>query len=165
MCIRFVSYSVLLNGQPHGFILPERGLCQGDLLSSYLFLLVTKGLHGLLKNVEAEGSIRGVFLCQLGPRISHLLFADDSLIFCGASILECQKIQSILQLYKEASGHNINRGKTNLFFNSNTPARTQEEIKNFLGVAAIQRYEHYLNLPSLVGCAKKKSFSIIKERI
>ena len=74
MCIRSVSYLILLNGRPHGFILPKRGLRQGDRLSPYLFLLVTKGLHGLLKKAEAEGSIRGVSLCQAGPRISHLHF-------------------------------------------------------------------------------------------
>lgn len=165
MCIRSVSYSVLLNGQPHGFIVPERGLRQGDPLSPYLFLLVTEGLHGLLKKAEVEGSIRGVSLCQAGPQISHLFFADGSLIFCRAAISECQQIQSILQLYEQASGQNINRGKTNLIFSSNTLAWTQEEIKNFLEVPAIQRYEQYLGLPSLVGRAKKKSFSIIKERI
>ena len=124
ICIKSVSYSILLNGQPHGFILPKWGLHHGDPLSSYLSLLVTKGMHGLLKKAEAEGSIRGVSLCQAGPRITHLIFVDNSLIFYRASILECQKIQSILQLYKQASGQNINRGKTNLFFRSNTPTQT-----------------------------------------
>lgn len=52
-----------------------------------------------------------------------------------------------------------------MFFSSNTPAQSREDIKNFLGVAASQSYDHYLGLPSLVGCTKKKSFSIIKERI
>ena len=52
-----------------------------------------------------------------------------------------------------------------MFFSSNTPAQSQEDIKNFLGVAASQSYDHYLGLPSLVGRTKKKSFSIIKERI
>ena len=100
-----------------------------------------------------------------GPRISYLLFAEDSLIFYRASISECQKIESILQLYEQASSQNINKGKTNLFFSFNTPAQTQEDTKNFLGVAAFQSYDHYLGLPSLVGRTKKKSFSIIKEKI
>ena len=165
MCIRSVTYSILLNGQPHGLISPHRGLRQGDPLSPYLFLLITEGLHGLLKSAEMSGSLRGVSLCPAGPRISHLLFADDSLIFCRASLSDCQTIQSILQIYENASGQNINRGKTNLFFSSNTPAQTQEDIKNLLAVPVIQRFEQYLGLPSFVGRAKKRSFSLIKERI
>ena len=43
--------------------------------------------------------------------------------------------------------------------------QTQEAIKNFLGVPLVQRFEQYLGLSSLIGRAKKKSFSIIKERI
>lgn len=74
-------------------------------------------------------------------------------------------IQSILHLYEQASGQNINRGDTNVFFSSNTLAQTQEVIITFLGVLAIQRYEQYLGFPSLVGHVKKKSFRIIKEKI
>ncbi|XP_023892636.1 uncharacterized protein LOC112004627 [Quercus suber] len=48
---------------------------------------------------------------------------------------------------------------------SNTRPEVQAAIKTFLGISAIQRYEQYLGLPSLAGKAKKKSFSLIKERI
>ena len=160
-----VTYSILLNGQPHKLISPQRGLRQGDPLSPYLFLLISKGLHRLLKKAKIEGSLRGVSFCLAGPRISHLHFADDSLIFCRPSASDCQTIQSILQIYENASGQNIDWGKTNLFFSTNTSAQTQEEIKNLLAVPTIQRFEQYLGLPSLVSRAKKKSFTTIKESI
>ena len=114
-CIKSVSYSILLNGQPHGHIVLDRGLRQGDPLSQYLFLLITEGLHSLFKKAEEDGVIRGVSLCANGPRISHLLFADDSLVFCKATISECVQIQSVLHRYEQAFGQSINGAKTSIF--------------------------------------------------
>uniref|UniRef100_A0A2N9FDK7 Reverse transcriptase domain-containing protein n=1 Tax=Fagus sylvatica TaxID=28930 RepID=A0A2N9FDK7_FAGSY len=164
-CISTVSYSLLINGEPTGHITPSRGLRQGDPISPYLFLLCTEGLNGLIRKATLQGNIHGVSLCLRGPKITNLFFAYDSLLFCRASILECQKIQEILATYEKASGQQLNRAKTTLFFSRNTPQATQEEIKDILGVPSIQQYEKYLGLPSLVGKEKITCFSQIKERI
>ncbi|XP_050281349.1 uncharacterized protein LOC126722235 [Quercus robur] len=133
-CIRTVTYSIMLNGQPFGWITPTSGLRQGDPLSPYLFLLVTEGLHALFEQAEGIGDIRGVSLCPTGPSVSHLLFADNSVVFCRATVSKCVKIQSILYQYEKASGQSINKGKTNIFFSSNTLSRTKEDVSTFLGV-------------------------------
>ena len=98
-CIRSASFSILLNGEPHGLIHPSRGVRQGDPLSPYLFLTCAKGLHSLIKQVEHSGKIRGVSLCRDGPKVSHLFFSDDSLLFCKANEQECKSVLEILDMY------------------------------------------------------------------
>ena len=54
-CVTSVTYSVKINGKPRGHIMPSRGLCQGDPLSPYLFLMCAEGLSALIKSVVANG--------------------------------------------------------------------------------------------------------------
>ena len=58
------------------------------------------------------GDLRGFLLCKNGPQISHLFFADDSLIFCRVKMGDVQTIQSALALYEIASEQKINGTKT-----------------------------------------------------
>ena len=109
-CISTATYSVLIDGEPQGNITPTRRLRQGEPLSPYLFLLCR------LKKAESMGDLKGVSICRNGPKLTHLLFADDSLVFCGAKETECQKLLDILAKYERASKQQINREKTTLFF-------------------------------------------------
>ena len=70
--------------------------------------------------------MHGVAACRGGPSISYLFFADDSLIFCKASLEEYDSLQRVFEVYEEASGQQLNRVKTSLFFSQNT----KDEIKN-----------------------------------
>ena len=162
-CISTVTYSLLINGEPTGHITLTRGLRQGDPISPYLFLLCAEGLNGLIKKATFQGEIHGVSFCPRGPKITNMFFADDRLLFCRASLLECQKIQEILATYEKAFGQQPNRAKTTLFFSRNTPQTMQEELKDILGVPSIQQYEKYLGFPSLIGKEKITCFSQIKE--
>ena len=87
-----MTYSIRINGKPTGHISPARGLKQGDPLSPYLFLLCAEGLLALIKKAVNEGSMEGISVCRNGPCLSHLFFADDSLIFCKATIGECDAL-------------------------------------------------------------------------
>ena len=164
-CIRSVSYSMILNGQPIGYIKPSRGLRQGDPLSPYLFLMCVMGLQSLLHKAELEGQIHGVAICRNSPKVSHLFFANGSVLFCHVNEDECQKILDILDIYERGSGQKVNHDKTNVFFSSNTSHEVQVRIQQILGVPSIRQFEKYLGLLALVGRAKKQSFIYIKERV
>ena len=58
VCVRTVSYSVLINGELKGMVYPSRGIRQADPLSPFLFLLCTEGLHGLINSETRRGDKR-----------------------------------------------------------------------------------------------------------
>lgn len=164
-CISSVTYFVRNNGKPWGHITPSRGLRQDDPLSPYLFLLCAEGLSALIKKAVSDGIMEGVSVCRGGPILLHLFFADDSIIFCKASIENCDSLQRVLNVYELASGQQLNRAKTSLFFSSNTTHEVQEEIKSKFGAQVIKQHKKYLGLPSLVGKNRKNSFKEIKDKL
>ena len=164
-CISSVSYSILVNGEPHGYIKPSQGLRQGDPLSPYLFLLCAEGFHSLLQKEKIAGDLKGVSISRGGPKITHLFFADDSFLFCKATTGDVNRIQGILTQYEKASSQQINRQKTTIFFSKSTPHSAQAAIQDMLGVPTIKQNERYLGLPSFIGRAKYSSFAQIKERV
>ena len=122
-------------------------------------------VNGLIKKADLQGDIHGYSLCRRGPKLTHLLFVDDSLNFCRATLEECNKVMDLLKVYEEASGQKINKSKTSLFFSKSIPEDVKHGIKATLGVPEIMQYEKYLRLPSLVGKRKKESFNYIKEKV
>ena len=103
-CVTSVRYSVKLNGTLLDLFAPSRGLRQGDPLSPFLFLFVADGLSTILKHEVNIGNITPVKICRRAPGISHLLFADDSLLFFEATQDQALKVKEILDLYASATG-------------------------------------------------------------
>ena len=163
--ISIVSYSVLVNGAPSGFIKPSRGIRQGDLLSPYLFLLFPEGFLTLLRYAAHHSDIHGVSCSRNGPSITYLLFANDSLLYCKASLSKCHIIMEILQTYEIASGQKINSDKSSIFFSSNTPQSLRQEIKRFFNANSNEPLEKYLGLLPIIGRGKKQAFEDIKSRV
>ena len=152
-----VSYSILVNGVPSSFIRPSWGICQGDPLLPHLFFLCTEGFSALLRNIAHHRQLHGVSISREGPQITHLLLADDSLLFGNAYIFECHTIKEILHVFELASGQKINCNKTSIFFSTNTPLALREDIRRFLNSTANKPLEKYLGLPLIIGRGKKQA--------
>ena len=102
--------------------MPTRGLRQGDPISPYLFLLCAEGISAMLRKNENGGIPKGIAVCRRAPLVSHLLFADNCIVFCKASKEEGLRLLKILEVYERELGQKLNREKTSLFFSKNTSA-------------------------------------------
>ena len=164
-CVTSVTYVVMVNGEQRGYIKPTRGLRQGDPLSPYLFLICAEGLLALFRKAERVSLNRIVSICKGGPRVSHLFFADDSIILCSAVREECENLLSLLSLNEDTSSQKVNGGKTTLFFHLNTSLASHDAILGLFGTTTTIQFEKYLGLPPIIGRAKKKAFNYIKDKV
>ncbi|KAL0417062.1 UNVERIFIED_CONTAM: hypothetical protein Slati_3538100 [Sesamum latifolium] len=153
-----VSFFFLLNGEQFDFLRPERGPRQEDPLSPYLFLLCAEAFSSMIRKAEDEGHIQGVSISKLASRVSHLLFADDTLIFCQATKEALLCVKYILSAYEKASGLAINNSKSAMVFSKNVNGTTRETLAQILGVTVIQKHEKYHGLPTVVGRSKRDVF-------
>lgn len=72
---------------------------KGTLFRLNLFLLYTKAFSSLLHHAKTEGKIKGASICRNAPRISHLLFASDTLVYCLATESGVVAINDVLEVY------------------------------------------------------------------
>ena len=102
-CITTANFSIIINGKLKGLFCAQRGLRQGCPLSTYLFLICAESFSNLLMQAERQNLIHGLWFRQ-NISITHLLFADDSLIFARASTNECNQLKALFDSYASASG-------------------------------------------------------------
>lgn len=106
-CVTTVRYTIRLNGEQLKAFSPSRGLRQGDPLSPYLFLFIADGLSRIMKNEISMGRLEELKICRNAPGVSHLLFADDSLLFFKASEEQALVIREALRAYENCIGQQV----------------------------------------------------------
>ncbi|BFG16821.1 hypothetical protein CerSpe_030950 [Prunus speciosa] len=164
-CLSSVSFYVVLNGKNGHFFKPSRGLRHGDALSAYLFILVNDALSHLISSEFASGRLNGIRLCNGSPTLSHLFFADDTLLFIKASPENCNRMTHILEAYWAASSQLVNFDKSNMFFSPNTPGFIKRSVCSMLNNKEADNLGKYLGLRSVWGRSKKEALGYIKDLI
>jgi hypothetical protein len=133
------------------------GLNRGDPISPYLFFLCAKALSTLLSKAVHSGTITGIPTSPKGLRISHLFFADGSLLFYRTNSVEWRRSIRILGVYEAGSGQKLNLDKTSVFFSRNTSQEKRQEILSLSGLSEAHHFDTYLGLLSLIRKSKNPS--------
>ena len=155
-CISTVSYYVLVNEVAYGSIIPSRDLRQDDPLSPYLFLLCANGFSSLMSDAARNKMLSGISICRGCPMITHLFFADDSLLFCKASRQECQKLTEFLSSMRWHRGKRSMQTSPQFSLVTMLPVGLKNEVLEILGPMQDQRHSKYLGLPSIIGKSKNE---------
>lgn len=147
--LRRSSCRLLWNGDSTEAFKPSRGLCQGDPLSPYLFVLCLERLSRWILNKVAEGRWRPVKPSRGRMGVSHLFFADDIILFAEASEDQVDCIKEGWSSFYRASGQKINFQKSTVFFSNNIKEVRRNELSAKLVIeqtAEISKYlAHYIH--------------------
>ena len=149
-CISSTSFAVLVNGSSTDFFSASRGLRQGDPLSPLLFLMVMEVLTRMIDAASSDGLISGFSIRRLGSelgelKVSHLLFADDTIVFCDNDCEQIVNLRCILIWFQAVSGLRVNLSKSSIL-----PVGHVDNVQILAGVlgSKIDSFPlNYLGLP------------------
>lgn len=145
-CVTTASYSILLNGRPHGFFSGTRGLRQGDPISPYLFVLVMEIFHATVKqHIHHSLDFQYHWRCK-ELDLFMLSFADDVLLFCQAHQPSIAIMKSAFDEFAHNSGLQANIGKSTIIF-SKAIAQDAENLQTLMGFPIGKLPIKYLGVP------------------
>ncbi|KAH1098440.1 hypothetical protein J1N35_015361 [Gossypium stocksii] len=159
------SMQILWNGEPSRKFKPVRGIRQGCLLSSYLFVLCMKWSGFIIRKEMELGNWDPIRLSRRGPAISHLFFVDNLVIFCKANRTQAQRLDFILKQFCEFSGHKISIRKSNIFFSKTTSGDVRNQIIQMFGFQEVQNLGKYLGVPLLHERITKSTLNFIIDKV
>ena len=165
-CVSSAKFSILVNGVPAGFFPNTRVLRQGDPLSPYLFVMGMEILDVLIRRVVEGGYLTGCNIrggSRTSLNISHLFFADDTVVFCEANKDQVSHLSWILIWFEAASGLRINLAKSEII-----PVGEVEEILEMaaeLGCRVGSLPSQYLGLPLGVPNRASSMWDGVEEKV
>lgn len=134
-------------------------------MSSYLYLFCVEGLLAILQKKIIDRAIHGIKASYHRPKLSHLFFSYDSLLFFRASKGKYLIIPDCLKSYKKTMGQRINLHKFRIILSPNTSQNVRGVIQAKLFIRSINAHNKYLSLSAIIRKSKKAQFIVVKERI
>ena len=157
--------SLLINGGKTRSFKPKKGLRQGDPLSPSLFILCQEVLARMLDREFLEGRISGVKASPNGPTLTHVMYADDIVLFSKADSREASSLNNCLEKYCTWSGQQINRAKSGLAFSKASSKPAMQGVKQLLQMKSLNRETKYLGAPMFLKKSRTKDFHFLEEQL
>ncbi|XP_030478322.2 uncharacterized protein LOC115695396 [Cannabis sativa] len=164
-CLSTVQFRLSINGYLTDPFHSTRGIRQGDPLSPYLFLLIAEGLSAATRLQESQALFSGIQICRGAPPLSHLLFADDSMVFSPVHPQASASLNGILDLYNKATGQLVNREKSSILFSPNTSAESQNQFRQDLHLMGEGFISKYLGAPHCVARVSNSMFHYLLQKV
>ena len=127
-CITSPKTAILVNGGALEPFEPTRGIKQGDPLSPYICILCMEYLGHLIEQKCVDGSWTPLKASKENLGFSHLLFADDIILFCKVYLAACEAILEVLEKFCAESGQKISSEKSCIYFSPNVNESLKEEV-------------------------------------
>ncbi|XP_026428368.1 uncharacterized protein LOC113324262 [Papaver somniferum] len=134
--------SVMINGFPEGYFSITRGLHQCDPISTLIFVLIEDVLNRNLSKLFQNRSMN-VMVSKKAVASTHLIFAEDILIFCRGNLHSLQK--NMLFLYQHACGQCVNYANSKFYYGGGRISRAIA-MSNYLGMERALFPDKYLGV-------------------
>lgn len=156
--------SIAVNGKASGYFSCSRGVRQGDPLSPILFCLAKEVLSRGISKPVANGTIDLMTGARGFQVPSHILYADDVLVFCRASQKNINNLMQLFSRYGDVSGQRINPLKSTFYVGSCHIRRINVLARN-LGFRIDRLPFLYLGIPIFKGKPRRQHLLPIVDRI
>lgn len=93
-CLSSATMAVLVNGCPSGEFQIQKGFRKRDPLSNFLFLIAAEGLSCLMRKAVSTGAFEGFEIGKDKILVSHLQFADDTVLLGKASVKNAKAMKA-----------------------------------------------------------------------
>ncbi|XP_074283561.1 uncharacterized protein LOC141608108 [Silene latifolia] len=163
--VTIVSYRILINGEPTDKFIPKCGIRQGDPISPYLFIICMNCLSLMLDKAQINKEIQGIKLSRYNIPITHLLYADDSLLCFKATPSSCIVVKQIIADFEEVSGQMVNYAKSYLKYSPNAPPDFKQYLSKLLTIQYKDNFGVYLGVLADIGRNKVAPFGYLLDKV
>ncbi|CAL1405408.1 unnamed protein product [Linum trigynum] len=164
-CVEQNQMRINWNGELTSVIRPSRGVRQGDPLSPFLFVLCMERLAHRIDQAVDEKLWKPITLTKDGPKLSHLFFADDLILFAEAEGGQIDVIRSCLEEFCASSGQRVNFNKSAMYVSPNIRRDKAQRLGERAGITLTNDLGRYLGLKTINGRITKGRYQELILRI